>query len=65
MSPGWQSKARQMASRVENRMALALPVLRMERLAWVMPIFSARSCDEILRRAIMTSKFTIICPIDF
>ena len=60
ISPGWQSRALQMASRVEKRMALALPVLRMERLAWVIPIRSASSCDDILRRAIITSTFTMI-----
>ena len=43
-SPGWQSKASQMAERVEKRMALAFPVFRMERLAGVMPIFSAFMC---------------------
>ena len=41
ISPGWQSSSLQMASRVVKRMALALPVLRMERLAVVMPILSA------------------------
>ena len=60
MSPGWQSSALQMASSVEKRMAFALPVFRMERLAWVMPILSASSCDDILRRAIITSTFTMI-----
>jgi hypothetical protein len=37
MSPGWQASIRQIASRVENRMALALPVLRMDRFWAVMP----------------------------
>src|SRR3546814_3718782 len=32
-SPGWQASARQSASRVEKRIALALPVFRIERLA--------------------------------
>ena len=49
-----------MASRVLRRMALALPVLRMERLAWVRPIRSANSLDRILRLANITSKFRII-----
>lgn len=50
----------QMASRVVKRMALALPVLRMERLAVVMPILSASSLDFIFRLASMTSRLTII-----
>ena len=41
-------------------MALALPVLRMERLAVVMPILSASSLDFIFRLASMTSRLTII-----
>src|SRR5688572_27166987 len=58
MSPGWQSNALQMASSVENRMALALPFLRMERLAMVMPTRSESSVTLILRFAIMTSRLT-------
>ena len=49
-----------MASSVLKRIALAFPVLRIERLAWVIPIFSASSPDVILRFASMTSTFTII-----
>ncbi len=60
MSPGWQSKTLQIASRVENRTAFALPVFSTERFAWVMPMRSASSPDEIFRRAIITSKFTTI-----
>ena len=60
ISPGWQSSSLQMASRVVKRMALALPVLRMERLAVVMPILSASSLDFIFRLASMTSRLTII-----
>ena len=41
-------------------MALALPVLRMERLAWVRPMRSANSLERILRIASITSKFKII-----
>lgn len=33
MSPGWQSKALQIASKVENRIALALPFFKIDRLA--------------------------------
>ena len=46
--------------RVENLMALALPVFRIERLEGVICILSASSPREILRLAIITSKFTII-----
>ena len=60
ISPGWQSSSLQIASRVVKRMALALPVLRMERLAVVMPILSASSLDFIFRLASMTSRLTII-----
>ena len=63
MSPGWQASSRQMASRVEKRMALALPVFRMERFACVRPTRSDNSPSEILRLAISTSRFTIIRPI--
>ena len=55
MSPGWQSRARQMDSMVEIRMALAFPHLRMDRLAGVIPTFSASSPEDIFRRASMTS----------
>ena len=60
MSPGVQFSSRQMASKVCRRMALALPVLRMERLAWVRPILSAKSLERTLRLAIITSKFITI-----
>ena len=60
MSPGWQSRARQRASRVVKRMARAFPVLSIERLAGVMPTFAASSPDDILRRASIMSMFTII-----
>ena len=49
-----------MASNVLSLMALALPVLRMERLAWVRPMRSANSLERILRFASITSKFKII-----
>jgi hypothetical protein len=42
MSPGWHDSASQIASSVENRIARALPVFRIERLASVMPICDAR-----------------------
>lgn len=49
-----------MDSSVENLTALAFPVLRMERLAGVMPIFSASAAEDIFRLASITSTFTII-----
>lgn len=49
-----------MASRVVNLMALAFPVFKMDRFDKVKPTFSESSLSDILRRAIITSKFTII-----
>ena len=49
-----------MASSVEKRMARALPVFRIERLAAVIPTFSASSPEVILRLASITSTFTMI-----
>ncbi len=60
ISPGWHSNTSQMASRVENRTALAFPVFKIERFAVVIPIFSANSLDRILRLANITSRFKII-----
>jgi L-iditol 2-dehydrogenase len=60
MSPGWHASSRQMASSVENLTALALPVLRIERLASVIPTRSARSVSEILRSTMTRSSRTII-----
>mgnify|MGYP002233824791 CR=1 FL=1 len=55
-----QSSSLQIASRVEKRIALALPVFRIERFAGVIPIRSAKSPKVIFLFAIITSKFTII-----
>lgn len=60
MSPGWQSKALQIASKVVNRIALAFPVFKMERLERVNSTFSESSFSDIFRFAIITSRFTII-----
>ena len=60
MSLGWQFSSRQMASSVEKRIALALPFLRMERLAGVISTRSASSPSDIFRFAIMTSMLMII-----
>jgi hypothetical protein len=59
-SPGWQSRALQMDSRVLNRMAFALPVFKIERLASVKSTLEESSFNDILRFAIITSKFTMI-----
>ena len=45
-----------MAANVSIRMALALPVFRIERFCGVMPILTASSQDLIFRRASMTSR---------
>ena len=49
MSPGWHESASQIASSVEKRIARALPVLRIERLASVIPTRSASSVSVIRR----------------
>src|SRR5437899_1849500 len=68
MSPGWQESASQMASSVEKRMARALPVLRMERLASVIPTRSASSVSVIRRSWSRSSSLTAIamshCPFE-
>lgn len=53
-----------MDSKVERRMALALPVLSMERLAMVMPTKSLSSVRLILRFASITSRFITIIALD-
>ena len=60
ISPGWQLSVSQIASRVEKRIALALPVLRMDRFCGVMPTASAKSFSRIFRCARTTSRLTII-----
>src|ERR1700676_4704891 len=55
MSPGWQPSAPQIASRVEKRMARALPFLRIERLASVMSMRSASSV-RVFRRSWSSSS---------
>jgi hypothetical protein len=60
MSLGWQSKALQIASRVLKRIALAFPVFKMERLDKVKSTLSESSFSDILRFAIITSRFTTI-----
>lgn len=60
ISPGWQSRALQIASSVERRIALAFSFFRIDRLAIVMPTFSASSVTLILRLASMTSMFIMM-----
>ena len=56
MSAGWQSNSRQMASRVEKRMPLTLPVLSRERLVTEIPMRLANSVNDIFLFASMTSS---------
>jgi hypothetical protein len=60
MSPGWQSKALQIASKVEKRIAFALSFFNIERLAIVIPTLSESSVTLIFRLASITSMFIII-----
>ena len=60
ISPGWHLSALQMASRVERRMAFALPFFNTEIFAIVMPTFSASSVTLIFRFANMTSMLIMI-----
>jgi hypothetical protein len=60
MSPGWQSSDSQIDSRVESRIAFALPFFKMEMLAIVMPTFSDNSVTLIFRFANMTSMLMMI-----
>src|SRR5437762_8022889 len=60
MSPGWHESASQIASSVENRIARALPVLRIERLASAIPIRSASSVSVIRRSWSRSSSLTAI-----
>src|SRR5205823_6795348 len=68
MSPGWHESASQIASSVEKRTARALPVLRMERFASVIPTRSASSVSVIRRSWSRSSSLTAIaishCPFE-
>lgn len=46
MSPGLQSNALQMASKVSNRIAFAFPFFKIERLDKVMPTFSLTAISK-------------------
>src|SRR3954466_7277402 len=60
MSPGWHESASHIASSVEKRIARALPVLRIERLASVIPTRSASSVNVIRRSWSRSSSLTAI-----
>src|SRR5690348_1208982 len=60
MSPGWHESASQIASSVEKRIARALPVLRIERLASVILTWSASSVSVIRRSWSRSSSLTAI-----
>ena len=60
ISPGWQTNAPQIASRVVNRIALARPDFSTDRFCSVIPIISASSLDFNLRFASITSRLTIM-----
>lgn len=60
MSPGWQFKVSQMASRVENLTPWTFPVLIFDRLTYDIPTFSASSFKLIFLSAMMRSKRRII-----
>jgi len=60
ISPGWQSNALQIASKVRNRMAFTLPFFNTEIFAIVIPTFSDSSVTLIFRFANMTSILMMI-----
>src|SRR5205085_7634610 len=60
MSPGWHESASQIASSVEKRIARALPVLRIDKLASVIPTRSASSVSVIRRSWSRSSSLTAI-----
>ncbi len=60
ISPGWHSSVLQIASKVDNRIAFALPFFNTEMFAMVMPTFSASSVTLTFRLANITSMFITI-----
>src|SRR5688572_28583552 len=60
MSPGWHESASQIASSVEKRIARALPVLRIDKLASVISIRSSSSLSVIRRSWSTSSSLTAI-----
>jgi hypothetical protein len=60
ISPGWQSKALQIASKVEKRIAFAFPFFNIETLAIVMPTIEVSSVTLIFLFASITSMLIMI-----
>ena len=60
ISPGWQSRISHIASYVEKRIALILPVLIFDKLTLAIPTFPDNSFREIFLSAIMRSRRRII-----
>jgi hypothetical protein len=60
ISPGWHSRALQIAARVDRRIAFALAFFNTEILAIVMPTLSASSVTLIFRFANITSMLMMI-----
>ena len=60
ISPGWHLSARQIASNVDRRIALALPFFNTEILAMVIPTFSVSSVTLIFLLASITSMLMMI-----
>lgn len=65
ISPGWQSKALQIDSKVEKRIALAFPFFKIDKFAIVIPTFSVNSVTLIFLFANIISIFTIIAILLF
>jgi hypothetical protein len=63
ISPGWHWSALQIASRVDSRIAFALPFFNTEILASVMPTLSASAVTLIFRFANMTSILMMIATL--
>ena len=63
ISPGWQSNTSQIASNVEKRIALILPVLILDKFTLDTPTFSDNSFKLIFRSAMTLSNHKIIFPI--
>src|SRR5690348_925875 len=59
-SPGWHCNSRHSASSVVKRIARALLVLRIDRLASVMPTFSASSVSETRRSSMTRSRLSLM-----
>lgn len=65
MSPASQSKASHIASKVENRMERAFPVLSKDKFVIEIPTFSDSSVNVIFRLTIIKSNSTSIIAASF